>query len=237
MNNFIQSGDVVTLTAPSGGVTSGNGYKIGQLFVVAANTAAATEEFEGKTDGVYTLPKTTGTAWTEGVLLYWDDSTDKATTVAEDNLLIGCAAAAADSADATGAVRLNGTARPSGSVADDAVDTDAIANGAVTAAKLGSDSVTTVKILDANVTTAKIADSGVTFAKAAMFVSTEQTGDGTEQSVAHGLGAVPAAVLIVPTDTAPATAGDYTSAQGTHTSTNVLVTVTNGKKYVVWAMA
>jgi predicted RecA/RadA family phage recombinase len=187
MNNYLQPGDTVTLTAPSGGVVSGTGYKIGQLFVVAKNTVAATLPFEGKTTGVHTLPKTTGTAWTEGALLYWDDSTDKATTVAEDNLLIGCAVEAADSGDTTGTVRLNGIARTSGSVADDAVDTDAIldlavttakiddlavtegklAANAVTAGKLADDAVDTGAILDDAVTTAKILDANVTEAKLA----------------------------------------------------------------------
>lgn len=70
-----------------------------------------------------------------------------------------------------------------------------------------------------------------------IFVSTEQTGNGSAQNVAHGLGVVPRYVLIVPTDTAPATTGAYTAAEGTHTSTNVVVTVTNGKKYKVLAIA
>jgi hypothetical protein len=78
---------------------------------------------------------------------------------------------------------------------------------------------------------------GVTFANTKMFVSAEQTGTGSAQSIAHGLGVAPAAVLIVPTDTSPATVGAYTAVEGTHTSTNVLATVTTGKKYKVWAMA
>lgn len=79
--------------------------------------------------------------------------------------------------------------------------------------------------------------SRLRFAAALTFVSAEQTGNGSAQSVAHGLGVTPAAVLIVPTDTAPATTGQYTAVEGTHTSTNVVVTVTNGKKYKVMAWA
>lgn len=70
-----------------------------------------------------------------------------------------------------------------------------------------------------------------------VFVSTEQTGTGSAQSVAHGLGVVPSAVVIVPTDTAPSTVGVYTVTEGTHTSTNVVVTVTSGKKFKVIAFA
>jgi hypothetical protein len=77
----------------------------------------------------------------------------------------------------------------------------------------------------------------VRFSTAKAFVSAEQTGNGSAQNVAHGLGLVPSAVLIVPTDTAPATTGAYTATEGTHTETNVVVTVTSGKKYKVFAWA
>ncbi len=81
------------------------------------------------------------------------------------------------------------------------------------------------------------ADGTVTFAKAAVFVSTEQTGTGSAQNVAHGLGVAPTAVLVVPTDLAPATTGAYTVTEGTHTATNVVVTVTDSKKFKVLAWA
>lgn len=81
------------------------------------------------------------------------------------------------------------------------------------------------------------AAGAVTFAKANVFVSTEQTGTGSAQNIAHGLGAVPAAVLIVPTDTAPVTVGLYTAIEGAHDITNVVATVTSGKKYKVLAWA
>lgn len=69
------------------------------------------------------------------------------------------------------------------------------------------------------------------------FVSTEQTGTGSPQNVAHGLGVTPTLVLIAPTDTAPATAGDYTVTEGSHDATNVVATVTSGKKFKVLAIA
>lgn len=67
------------------------------------------------------------------------------------------------------------------------------------------------------------------------FVSTEQTGTGSPQNIPHGLGVVPSEVLIVPTDTAPATTGDYTAVEGAHDATNVIATVTTDKKYKVVA--
>lgn len=40
MKNFIQRGDMITVTAPTGGVTSGQGVLVGNLFGVAATTVA-----------------------------------------------------------------------------------------------------------------------------------------------------------------------------------------------------
>lgn len=111
MNNFVQIGENLTLTAPSGGVTSGLGYLIGSLFVVATVTADEGEAFVGRVIGVVTLVKTTGQAWTEGLKLYWDNTAKKVTSTAGGNTLIGVASEAAASADATGNVRLDGVAR------------------------------------------------------------------------------------------------------------------------------
>lgn len=85
--------------------------------------------------------------------------------------------------------------------------------------------------------TAGLQAASVTAAKLAYFQSTEQTGTGSAQNIAHGLGVVPALVIVYPTDTSPATVGVYTMAQGTHTTTNVVVTVTTGKKYQVFVIA
>lgn len=86
--------------------------------------------------------------------------------------------------------------------------------------------------------TADVADSAVTKAKAAVFFSTEQTGTGSSQNVAHGLGAIPAGVLVVPTEH-PGTpdTGAFDIAEGTHTTTNVVVTVTANVKFKVFAWA
>lgn len=82
------------------------------------------------------------------------------------------------------------------------------------------------------------ADVGkLTKAGTALFVSAEQTGTGSPQNIAHGLGVAPAAVFTAPTDTAPATTGVYTLTEGAHDATNVVVTVTSGKKFKVMAWA
>lgn len=113
MNNYKQEGDILTLTAPAGGVTSGLGYKVLGIFVVATNTVAATLPFEGKTTGVHELVKDAGTAWVVGDSLYWDDTANNVTLVSSGNTFIGAATAAAGSAAVLGDVRLSGSTIPS----------------------------------------------------------------------------------------------------------------------------
>lgn len=105
--NFTQPGHVLTLTAPAGGVTSGVGYLIGALFVVALHDAAEGAAFEGQCTGVWELPKTSAQAWTEGAAIYWNGSAATTADGAGSNTLIGHAAAAAANPSATGLVRLS----------------------------------------------------------------------------------------------------------------------------------
>jgi predicted RecA/RadA family phage recombinase len=165
MNNYKQPGDVLTLAAPAGGVVAGTGYKIGQLFVVAENTVAATLPFPARIVGVVELPKLSAQAWTEGELVYWDDGQDECTTVAAGNLLIGAASAVADNPSSVGLVRLNGAARHDGisddELEDESVDTAAIQDLAVTTAKLDADAVDGTKIEDNAVDSEHIAAGAV----------------------------------------------------------------------------
>lgn len=109
MKNYVQHGDTLTLTAPSGGVVSGSPVKIGNLLVVPQASAAQGEEFEGKTSGVFEVAKHgagSAQAWSEGSLVYWDDSNKRFTNTATGNLLAGVAVAAALTADTAGRVKL-----------------------------------------------------------------------------------------------------------------------------------
>lgn len=116
MRNFKKSGDVLTLTAPSGGVVSGSFYKIGSLIVVAAVTAAQGESFEAQVTGEFRdAPKTTSQSWSEGTLLYWVAGTSKFSSTASGNTPAAVATEAAGSSDTTGVVRLNGSAQPQAS--------------------------------------------------------------------------------------------------------------------------
>lgn len=106
-NNYIRKGDVLDLTAPSGGVVSGTGYLIGTLFVVALVTAAEGASFAAMVEGVFTLPKTSAQAWAEGQKVFWDNSNHRADSDSTVGQLIGVAAAVAANPTATGIVRLN----------------------------------------------------------------------------------------------------------------------------------
>lgn len=109
MNKFQQPGEIVTLTAPTGGVVSDSVYLIGSLLVVATNTVAQGLPFGGAIEGVFrNLPKAAGAAWTEGQVLYWDSTAGNFATAASATARrAGFAAAAAASGDTTGTVLLN----------------------------------------------------------------------------------------------------------------------------------
>lgn len=108
---FVTSGRVMTYTAPSGGVTAGTPVLIGAVLVVPRTTVAQTLPFDGDAEGVHkAMPKATGQTWSEGALLYWDNSAKNFTTTATSNTRAGSAAAAAATGDTTGSVRLDGIA-------------------------------------------------------------------------------------------------------------------------------
>jgi len=103
MNNFVKSGDNLTLAAPYD-VLSGGGFKVGNVFGVAANDTLSGADVECDVEGVYDLAKDAST-FAQGDLAYWDDSAKKVTSTVASNLLIGAVEVAA----ATGAavVRVN----------------------------------------------------------------------------------------------------------------------------------
>jgi predicted RecA/RadA family phage recombinase len=109
MKNFVQKGETLTLTAPYA-VSSGGGALVGSIFGVAATDVASGEEGEFQVQGVFDLIRISGgtTGWTQGTLIYWDNSSKAITKTASGNKLIGVAVKAAADGDATGRVRLNG---------------------------------------------------------------------------------------------------------------------------------
>jgi predicted RecA/RadA family phage recombinase len=108
MKTFIQNGDVITIPAPTAGITSGDGVLVGNLFGVAANTAAEGEPAEVATTGVYTLPKATSAVLALGARAAWDNATKVVTTPGTGRYAIGVAVNEAGNGAATVAVRLDG---------------------------------------------------------------------------------------------------------------------------------
>lgn len=97
MTNYVKSGDNLTLVAPYD-VLSGGGFKVGNVFGVAANDTLSGNNVECEVEGVYDLAKDAST-FAQGDLAYWDDAAKKVTSTVGSNLLIGAVEVAA----ATGA--------------------------------------------------------------------------------------------------------------------------------------
>lgn len=107
--NFIQPGDTLELTAPSGGVESGSGYVIESLFVVALGDADEDELFRGSVCGVWELPKAATVTPAEGEKAYFKSADGTITNASAQGLYpIGVFTADAEAADATVMVRLDG---------------------------------------------------------------------------------------------------------------------------------
>lgn len=111
MKNGISTGQVMTYTAPTGGVVSGTPVLIGALLVVPVASAAQTEKFAGETLGVIEFTKVSAQAWTEGQVIFWDNTNKRFTSASATGLFpVGVAAEAAANPSALGKVRLDGVA-------------------------------------------------------------------------------------------------------------------------------
>lgn len=109
MKNFVQHGDMVTITATAA-VKSGDLVRVNSLIGVAAADAAIGEEVELKTSGVFDLPKTSAQAWAVGNPIYAIAASNLLTNVpGTGNYLVGVATEIAANPSGTGRVRLNGT--------------------------------------------------------------------------------------------------------------------------------
>lgn len=93
MKNFVQEGNVLTLTAPTGGVVGGKPVTIGSVVVVPVSDAEAGDSFVGRRCGVFSVD-TAGTP-TEGAKAYIT-SAGQATGTASGNTLVGAFVSAKD---------------------------------------------------------------------------------------------------------------------------------------------
>ena len=109
MKNFVQHGDMVTITA-SAAIKSGALVRVNSLVGVAAQDGASGDKVEIKTAGVFDLPKTSAQAWSVGNPIYAISGTGVLTNVpGTGNYLVGVAVADAANPSAVGRVRLNGS--------------------------------------------------------------------------------------------------------------------------------
>lgn len=110
MKNFIQNGEVLTVTAPAA-VSSGDMVVVGSIHGVAQADAESGALVEIARRGVFTLPKVSAQAWTEGAKIYWNPTNMNATTTASGAVLIGAATVSAANPSDTGDVLLDGAVR------------------------------------------------------------------------------------------------------------------------------
>lgn len=110
MKNYNQNGDMITITAPVGGVTSGQSILVGSLFGVVAATAAEGEAAEIATTGVFDLPKDAATVIDPGDRVAWDDTAKEIAQPGVGLYPVGVATEAAGNGTATVKVRLDGIA-------------------------------------------------------------------------------------------------------------------------------
>jgi predicted RecA/RadA family phage recombinase len=110
MKNFIQNGDTISVTAPVGGIASGQGIVAGSLFGVAAKAAAEGESVEIATVGVFELPKAPATVIAQGARVAWDDTVKQVVLPGAGLYSIGAAVLAAGNGATLVRVRLDGVA-------------------------------------------------------------------------------------------------------------------------------
>lgn len=111
MKTFIAPGTVVPMTAPSGGVVSGQAFVVGATFGVATHDAAQGATVECQRVGVVRIGKTTGVNWLRGARLYLVPGTGLVTNATTSgNFPIGTAGETRVNADTTALVILDGIA-------------------------------------------------------------------------------------------------------------------------------
>jgi len=113
MKTQIDSGDVIDITAPSGGTTSGVGVLLTKLFGIAVTTQLVGETASIVTRGTFDHTAEgagSGQAWAVGDIVYWDDTNKRLTKTSSGNTRVGVAVAVKLTAATTGRLRLDGFA-------------------------------------------------------------------------------------------------------------------------------
>lgn len=106
-NNYVQEGEVLSLTAPYTR-TTGQAALVGTgLFGVALTDVTSGAAASFSMCGVWTLAKVEAQEWaTIGLAIYWDDSAKLLTTTSGGNTLVGYNLAVAANPSTTGKIRI-----------------------------------------------------------------------------------------------------------------------------------
>lgn len=220
------SGQNMTVIAPSGGVTSGQGFFAGQMFCVAITTQPAGSPVEVTTWGVIQFPKdTTASSFNEGDPVYWSSAAGGLATSQPNGLImIGTAQIVAG----------DGTSYPGGQVSDATVyvrvnhssgdGTSYRVIASITAANLIAMNGTPVAVVGAPGAGKAIVVDSVLFEMTT--TSTQFTGGGAVSLVYHG-GSVAVHAGSVPASTVTTTAGTTNTLLGPAVATNGTVVPAN----------
>lgn len=110
MKNFIQSGKIVTVTAPAN-LVSGQGAQVGAIFGVAANDALQGAPVEILREGIFVLGAVTADTLATGDKVYWDNTAKRISKTATNNVLVGAAAGPKSGTETSATVLLDGVIR------------------------------------------------------------------------------------------------------------------------------
>ncbi len=108
MKNYIQPGNIITVTAPTGGVTSGAGLLVGNLFGIATADAVAGADLEMVTVGVFDLPKAETAVFAAGDPVSWNATNAQTVAPASGMIPVGIAVTPAANGETTARIRLDG---------------------------------------------------------------------------------------------------------------------------------
>ena len=108
--NYVGEGKILTVTA-GGAVAVGSLQVVGDVAGIAMTAAAASGDvYTLGLEGIFTIDKTSGTAWNQGDAIDWDASAGEfhkgVTPAAGDVVSAGIAPVAAGSADTTAQLKL-----------------------------------------------------------------------------------------------------------------------------------
>ena len=108
MNNYVESGNLVTITAAANTV-AGRIVVVGQMFGVAAKTVLSGQEVELHLGGVFDFAKLNAASMSiaAGANAYWDATNAVIVANATGNTRVGVAVRAVSNTDTVARVRLN----------------------------------------------------------------------------------------------------------------------------------